>query len=74
MTALEAVAQREATVAYHSARQVHERLAITEYRAGHIAAAAQHAQEARRLARFAPSETLVIARIDGNEPRDGMWR
>lgn len=64
MTALEAIAQREATVTYHAARQRHERLALVEYRAGHIVAAAKHAQESRRLAKFAPAETLVVARLE----------
>ena len=63
MTVLDALAQQEARVTYDNARRRHERLALTEYRAGHIVAAAQHAQETRRLAKFAPSETIVVSRL-----------
>ena len=66
MTALEALAQQEARVTYDNARRRHERLALTEYRAGHIVAAAQHAQEARRLAKVAPAETLIVRRLHGD--------
>lgn len=63
MTALEAIAIREAKVQYDSARRRHELAAMTEYRAGHVIGGYKAAAAARRLQRYGPSETLVVREI-----------
>ena len=63
MTALEALAVREARVQYDRARRRHELAAITEYRAGHVIGGYKAAAAARSLQRFGPSETIVVREI-----------
>ena len=73
MTVLEAIAVKEAKVAYDSARRRLEREALIEYRQGHVIRAAKAAEAARKLQRYGPSEITVIREI-GGDPREGWWR
>ena len=58
MTALEAIAIREAKVQYDRARREHQRLLLTG-----TDQPLRHAFAYRRLVRFGPSETVVIRSI-----------
>lgn len=63
MTALEAIAQREATVTYDAARKRHELAALKAHRAHKPLTEYLEAAAAQRLAKFAPSETVVVREI-----------
>lgn len=64
MTALEALAQREATVQYDRARRKHERNALIDARENRPLMSARERKAALRLARYGPSETLVVRPVE----------
>jgi len=68
MTTLEGVALREATDQYRRARREHDRMALIDSRENRPLMALKEAAAARHLARYAPSETLVVAEVI--DPRD----
>ncbi len=48
---------------YDRARRAHERQSLLDYRAGRVVTGTAETAAARRLARYGPSETIVVKEI-----------
>ena len=75
MTTLEAIAQREAKVTYDVARRRHERDALIAQQRNRPLTAHVEMAAARRIARYAASEVLVVHKVDqaDHDNREGAW-